>query len=959
MKKVTKLPEQKKLKNKKSLKFLSALTMALPMFLGSAESAKAAREVDTIPQTVSISSKRLPAYVSRVSGSGGWDGGLYDRMTDNEGDVFYCLDPSKYTPNGNVSYSSEQNEKVRAVLRAGTGGASTDNSDEAYFATQLAVWSASGAINNITWTPGSGVDQAATDRVHNIYNQLMSAANDPNWQSDTSSTLQIEKVGEAQGNEDAGNFTQKLKIDGSGLGDTIGINLQGASNATITQDGQTITNNQVKPNDEFTVTVPYDYDKGDKVSVTVTASAENRRAVAAEYNPSGNYQHTTTLYTVKSTPINASAEFSYTHPFAPNTIGYKKSDEGQPLSNVKFGIYADDNGKLGKLVKEIVTNAQGYFTITDLPAGTYWLKEEATGDDYVLDDTPRKFVLNHKTATQNLGDIINNHKEADVSTTATNQEDGSKKLQPISGNVTINDHVVYNHAFAGKKYKLTGTLMDKATGKPLTVDGKTVTATKEFTPTSSNGSVDMQFTLDASKLAGKQTVVYETLTREDNTKYTTKHENINDTGQTVEFTNPTIHTTATNNEDGSKIVQPVSSNNDVKDTVSYTDLIPGKKYKMQGTLMDKNTGKPVEVNGKPVTATQEFTPTSSNGSVDMHFKIDATKLKGHSLVAFETAYYGNSKLVDHADINDTGQTVRVTSPTIHTTATNNEDGSKQLQPLNNNDVKDMVSYTDLVPGKKYKMQGTLMDKNTGKPVEVNGKPVTATQEFTPKQASGTVEMHFKIDTTKLKGHSLVVFESASYNGQDIAVHQDINDQGQTVTVTSPSLHTTLTGDNSQKMITARDNNTLQDTVSYTDLVPGKQYTVSGTLMDKNTGNPVENNGKPVTASATFTPKTASGSVNVNFQLDSSQYKGHSLVAFEALTYKQQEIANHKDLNDTAQTVNVDVDHPAPITNTPSSVLPQTGNGKDSWIAEAIGAAAMVVTVSSAVRFARRHESGLD
>lgn len=486
MKKVTKLPEQKKLKNKKSLKFLSALTMALPMFLGSAESAKAAREVDTIPQTVSISSKRLPAYVSRVSGSGGWDSGLYDRMTDNEGDVFYCLDPSKYTPNGNVSYSSEQNEKVRAVLRAGTGGASTDNSDEAYFATQLAIWTVS---DNITWTPGSGADQAATDRVHAIYNQLMSAANDPNWQSDTSSTLQIEKVGEVQGNEDAGNFTQKLKINGSGLGDTIGINLQGASNATITQDGQTITNNQVKPNDEFTVTVPYDYDKSDTVSVTVTASAENRRAVAAEYNPSGNYQHTTTLYTVKSTPINASAEFSYQHPWKSNTLGYKKSDEGQPLSNVKFGIYADDNGKLGKLVKETVTNSQGYFSVADLPAGTYWLKEEATGDDYVLDGTPRKFVLNHKTANQNLGNIINNHKETDVSTTATNQEDGSKKLQPISGNVTINDHVVYNHAFAGEKYKLTGTLMDKNTGKPIT-------ATQEFTPKTASGSMDMHFKIN-------------------------------------------------------------------------------------------------------------------------------------------------------------------------------------------------------------------------------------------------------------------------------------------------------------------------------------------------------------------------------------------------------------------------------------------------------------------------------
>ena len=836
MKKVTQLPEHGRLKPHKTLKFMSALTMALPMFLGSIENAKAAREVDNVPQTVSINSKRLPAYVSRVSGAAGYDSGLFDRMSDNEGDVFYCLDPSKYTPNGNVSFGGENNEKVRAVMRAGTGGALDNTSDEGYMATQLAIWTVSGAINNITWSPGSGADQAATDRVHAIYDQLIAASNDPNWQSDTSSSLQIEKVGEAKGNEDAGNFTQTLKVTGSGLGDTVGINLQGVQNATITQDGQTVSNNQVKPNDEFTVTVPFDFDQTATVNGTVTVSAENRRAVAANYNPSGNYQRTTTLYTVKSSPINASADFSFSHTFKTDIPGNKVSDEDNPISKVKFGIYKDNNGKPGDLVKEVQTDDKGVFSITDLTAGTYWLKEIATGDDYILDDTPHQFVVNHKTATTSLGKIINNHKQADVSTTATNQEDGTKKLQPVNGKVTVNDHVVYNHVFAGKKYKLTGTLMDKATGKPLTVDGKTVTATKEFTPTSSNGSVDIQFTVDAATLAGKKTVVYETLTREDNTKYTTKHENINDEGQTVEFT----------------------------------------------------------------------------------------------------------------------------KPSIHTTATNNEDGSKQLQPLNNDDVKDTVSYTDLIPGKKYKMQGTLMDKSTGKPVEINGKTVTATQEFTPKTSSGSVDMHFKVDATKLKGHDLVVFETAYYNGQKLVDHQDLNDKGQTVSVTNPSLHTTLTGDNSQKLITGSSNNALTDTVSYTNLVPGKQYKITGTLMDKNTGQAVTSNGQAVSVSTTFTPKEANGTVDVHFEIDGSQYKGHSLVAYEALDYKDQEIANHKDLNDVAQTVNVDVDHPAaPITNTPSSVLPQTNNGKDSWLAETIGVAAMVITVGSAVRFARRHDSGLD
>jgi dTDP-4-dehydrorhamnose reductase len=74
------------------------------------------------------------------------------------------------------------------------------------------------------------------------------------------------------------------------------------------------------------------------------------------------------------------------------------------------------------------------------------------------------------------------------------------------------------------------------------------------------------------------------------------------------------------------------------------------------------------------------------------------------------------------------------------------------------------------------MTGTLMDKETGKPVEIDKKEVTAETTFTPKESSGTVDVIFSFDGTSLAGKTVVVFESATYDGKDYA---PLNVYGQT------------------------------------------------------------------------------------------------------------------------------------------------------------------------------------
>ncbi|MDY3753259.1 MAG: VaFE repeat-containing surface-anchored protein [Collinsella sp.] len=119
--------------------------------------------------------------------------------------------------------------------------------------------------------------------------------------------------------------------------------------------------------------------------------------------------------------------------------------------------------------------------------------------------------------------------------------------------------------------------------------------------------------------------------------------------------------------------------------------------------------------------------------------------------------------------------------------------------------------------------------------------------------------------------------------------------------------------------------TIVDEVAYKSLTPGEEHTVTGALMDKETGKPVQSGGKDVTATASFVPDKASGSVSLSFTFDGSSLKGHDIVAFETVSKDGAEIAVHADIDDAGQTVSL-VDKPeTPTAPTPKGGLPKTGD----------------------------------
>ena len=618
----------------------------------------------------------------------------------------------------------------------------------------------------------------------------------------------------------------------------------------------------------------------------------------------------------------------------------------------------------------------------------------------------------------------------ELATTAIDGIDGDKNVVK-DPEAEVTDTVEYKGLVTGKEYKITGTIMDKATGNPY-IDpstGKEITGETTFTPDDTYGTVDVKFAFDASQLdENSQLVVFEKISR--NGEEIGGHEDIDDEAQAVSIVVPEIHTNAADGLDGDKEVI-ADHKATVVDTVSYENLVPGKEYKVSGTLMVKETGEALlDADGNPITASTTFTPEKPEGSVDVVFEFDADLLAGKKLVAFEKLYRNQIEITVHEDIDDEDQTTTVVPPQIGTTATDTADGDKHMAADPESSITDEIQFKNLVPGDEYQVAGILMDKATGLPllsgegasaisaedlqkfaddlkaacgldsgdvsaIEIDGKafgdghevklvagkyewsddngsgqylektddgwklvefsdsadmsnskeigtytddqvkltkdtPVLplnpdyeaiakAMQEnpdivsclsiqkktFTPEEQSGTVSMDFPINSIYNEDTETVVFEFLFKGSELIAHESDIKNKGQTVEIVTPKLSTTATDktDGDHTLLPSREA-TVVDHVEYTDLIPGKEYTIEGVLMDKSTGTELIVGDGKVTAVATFVPNKANGSVDLEFTFDASELGSKDLVAFEVAYKDGIQIADHQDIDDEGQTVSV-------------------------------------------------------
>lgn len=471
-----------------------------------------------------------------------------------------------------------------------------------------------------------------------------------------------------------------------------------------------------------------------------------------------------------------------------------------------------------------------------LPYDTYAIEELPSPGNAGLQLVQATVVVSRDNQVVDLGTV--NDPQGSIGTTARDKADGDSTVA-CGEQASVIDRVAYANLIPGREYVMEGTLMDAATAKPLEdTQGEAIVASTTFTPESSHGSVEMTFSFSSLALQGNTLVAFERLTCEG--RVVAAHDDPEDTDQSVIVATPTLGTSTSDPIDGDGAIAK-DREATIVDRVSYSGLTPGVEYRLEGVLMDKATEAPLTIDGSQVVQTASLVPSTSSGTADMTFTFDASALEdGTQLVAFEKLSLNEAPIASHEDLQDAGQTIVVEQPAISTTLADAASGEKTVGPTSTMTLVDTVAFAGLVPNREYRMQGTLMDKSTGKPAtDAKGDAVTATTTFTPEASQGTIDLPFTFDGVLLAGRELVAFETLMHEDDELAVHANLKDEAQTITVTKPNVSTHASNaKDSSKTIQAEDDAVIADLVHVSGVAPHAKYLVVGVLMDRATGMPV-------------------------------------------------------------------------------------------------------------------------
>lgn len=362
----------------------------------------------------------------------------------------------------------------------------------------------------------------------------------------------------------------------------------------------------------------------------------------------------------------------------------------------------------------------------------------------------------------------------------------------------------------------------------------------------------------------------------------------------------TIETTAVDSDIDDNTTLP-REDITITDTAKIEGAEDGEEYTLIGTIMDKETGEELQIDGNTVTATTTFTSNGETDWVENEFNFDASGLAGKDIVVFEKLVKddgaGQITIATHEDIDDPNQTIRFVNPQVDTTAIEHETSAHMGNADNSLTITDKVSYSGLLGQYEYEIKGTVVDAETGEPIKVNGQEVTKTEKVFLNKGNGETEMSFTFDATGLEGKTLVVFEEIYWDGMKVGEHCDLTDEDQSIHL--PKVGTSAKDSETGTNISYADGKAIiVDTVTYENVIAGEEYKVTGSLIDKTTGKPIEG----ATGEAEFTAEDAKGTVEVTFELDASELAGKDIVVFETLVWDSHVVGVHNDLEDSEQTI---------------------------------------------------------
>lgn len=495
-------------------------------------------------------------------------------------------------------------------------------------------------------------------------------------------------------------------------------------------------------------------------------------------------------------------------------------------------------------------------------------------------------------------------------------------------------------------------------------DGKDVTVSKTFVAKSTDGYIDLEFTVDASQLQNKSTVAFETLSYKG--IKIALHADLNDEDETVHF--PEIGTTTYNSqiklgEDNLPILENSTEQPSTTETPATTE-----------TPNTDQTNKDQTTTSEPSSTDQPQDTSKPNDTQ----KSDDGKTSGDA-----------STTTDDKSKDESKDTVKDDKASKF----DKEDKAsfKQVKASDGQSFYDRINYKNLLANRSYMVKGTLMDKATGEVMkDANDKEIKAEMTFktnevgevvldkTPNAVNyvledgtimdltadnadylcnGYVDLLFDgYDFTNLANKIGVVFEEVYLLDNDkvtdtpatekpsdteaptdtpaetptetpkedeeqptgmankllVASHKDIDDVDQFIYYAEAKTNAKDLTTN-EKIVPYDMETTIEDTVTYKNLIPGKEYKLKATLHVKNDlsgkyqdGDALlDQNGNAIEVEKTFTPEEKDGSVKIQIPVNTKDLHSMQIVVFENVFNKYcLEVAAHCDINDTDQTVEV-------------------------------------------------------
>lgn len=499
------------------------------------------------------------------------------------------------------------------------------------------------------------------------------------------------------------------------------------------------------------------------------------------------------------------------------------------------------------------------------------------------------------------GTLLNSHEDINdenqtvfvpqISTKAFDSDTNSN-FACADGKINMKDVVSYVALAGDTNYYLRSLIIDRDTNKIIAYK-----ESAEFAVENNSGSIEVAFgELASEALCGHTLVVYEELVEKNTGLVVAIHRDINDKNQTIYI--PAVKTSA-KSDNGTKNIA-AAKNQVIIDEISYSNLEPEKNYVLKSFVVDKISGKVLENAGKKAEYERNISINGQTGEIETRLELDATGCEGKTLVIYEEIYTENGVLLcAHRDINDKNQTIYV--PELATSAVSATTGNHNLCVAEDENVKDVIEFKNLIPGKSYRIYGKIIDTEDDSVVSE-----AFMEEFVPEKSDGSVAMSFIIDTSQYQGKKLVVYEYLYLEDTLIAEHADKNDRNQQIYTLKIETYA-VNANTSKKEIQPDKNQTIMDTVKIYGGVSGEKYYVRGRIYDATKGEYLDLDGLNEEAVIISNGKNEGmpDVLEMSYEIDASGLAGHDIVIFNYVYDSEGRLLyTHIDEKSTEQRINV-------------------------------------------------------